>query len=477
MFSAGLNSILDFFVRVEWILWGPWTILFIAGVSIYLTVRSRFFQFRSFRLIARETFGRIFDRVELQQGGRMTPFQAVSTALAGTVGMGNIAGVATALSVGGPGAVFWMWVFALLSMMSKTAEITLAVHYREADNRGNLRGGPMFTIRKGLGWTPLAVAFSLGIFVNSLLTASLIQGHTVGRAFLTTFRLSPYITTAGMAVVTGFVVIGGVRRIGQLSSRLVPFMAVLYVLIGLAILVVKADEIPRVLQAILRFAFAPAPAVGGFLGASVAAALKDGMNRGMLSNEAGLGTAPMAHATAQTPHPFRQGLWGCFEVFIDTIVICSITALAIMTTDSLASGRSGIDLVIEAFSGVFPAGAASLLLSACILTFCLTTQIGFFVYYETSVIDVFGRKAWPYLKWIYLVPGVIFAGVSNVDRLWILASVSVAVCAIPNLISVLALSGAFFRLMRDFLEGREEYATRIVDRTRKYVRSAGKRKT
>ena len=200
------------------------------------------------------------------------------------------------------------------------------------------------------------------------------------------------------------------------------------------------------------------------------------MNRGMLSNEAGLGTAPMAHATAQASHPFRQGLWGCFEVFVDTIVICSITALTIMTTDSLASGRSGIDLVIEAFSGVFPAGAASLLLSACILTFCLTTQIGFFVYYETAVIDVFGRKAVPYLKWLYLVPGVIFAGVSNVDRLWILASVSVAVCAIPNLISVLALSGAFFRLMRDFLEGREEYATRIVDRTREYVRGAGGKK-
>ncbi len=467
-----LDNFLEFFVRVDRILWGPWTILFIAGVSIYLTVRSRFFQFRKIRLIIRETFGKVFEKIELQKGGRMTPFQAVSTALASTVGMGNIAGVATALSVGGPGAIFWMWIFALLSMMSKTAEITLAVHYREVDNQGNLHGGPMFTIRKGLGWNTLAAAFSLGIFINSLLTASLIQAHTVGRAFLATFRLSPYITTAGMAVVTGFVVIGGIRRIGRLSARLVPFMSVLYVLIGLVILVVKADEIPGVLQAILKFAFAPAPAVGGFMGASVAAAVKDGMNRGMLSNEAGLGTAPMAHATAETPHPFQQGLWGAFEVFIDTIVICSITALAIMTTGSLASGRSGIELVIEAFSGVFPAAAAALLISVCILTFCLTTQIGFFIYYETAVVDVFGRRTMLYLKWLYLLPGVVFAGFSNVDRLWVLASISVGVCAVPNLIAVLALSGVFFRLMRDYLEGRNEYATCVVDRTGEYARNA-----
>ncbi|MGB7297567.1 MAG: sodium:alanine symporter family protein [Candidatus Aminicenantales bacterium] len=477
MFAAVLNSLLDFFVRVERILWGPWTILFIAGVSVYLTVRSRFFQFRHFRMIVRATFGRIFEKINLQKGGRMTPFQAVSTALAGTVGMGNIAGVATALSVGGPGAIFWMWVFALLSMMSKTAEITLAVHYREVDDQGNLHGGRMYTIRKGLGWNPLAVAFILGIFINSLLTASLLQAHTVGRAFLSTFQLSPYITTAGMAAVTGIVVIGGIRRIGRLSAKLVPFMAVLYVLIGLVILVVKANEIPGVLQAILKLALAPAPAVGGFIGASVASAVKNGMNRGMLSNEAGLGTAPMAHATAETPHPFQQGLWGIFEVFVDTIVICSITALAIMTTGALASGRSGIELVIEAFSGVFPGQTASLLISVCILTFCLTTQIGFFIYYETAVVDIFGRKMMPYLKWLYLVPGVIFAGFSNVDRLWVLASVSVGVCAIPNLIAVLALSGAFFRLLRDFLEGRNEYATRTVDRTREYVRSPRKRKT
>jgi AGCS family alanine or glycine:cation symporter len=470
-----LDVILDFFVRVERILWGPWTVLFIAGVSIYLTIRSRFFQFRRIRLIVKSTAGRVFEKIELQKGGRMTPFQAVSTALAGTVGMGNIAGVATALSVGGPGAIFWMWVFALLSMMSKTAEITLAVHYREVDDKGNIHGGPMHTIRKGLGWNPLAVAFSLGILVNSLLTASLLQAHTVGRAFLSIFRLSPYITTAGMAAVTGIVVIGGIRRIGRLSARLVPFMSILYVLIGLIILAVKAEEIPGALQAIFRFALAPAPAAGGFIGASVAAAVKHGMNRGMLSNEAGLGTAPMAHATAETPHPFEQGLWGIFEVFVDTIVICSITALAVMTTGALAGGRSGIELVIEAFSRVFPAQAASLLISVCILTFCLTTQIGFFIYYETAAVDVFGRKAMPYLRWLYLVPGVIFAGFSNVDRLWTLASVSVGVCAVPNLIAVLALSGAFFRLMRDYLEGRNDFGTGITDRTREYVRSPRKR--
>ena len=467
-----LDGILEFFIRVDRILWGPWTILFIAGVSLYLSVRSRFFQFRRFRLIMAGTFGKIFEKIELQKGTRLTPFEAVSTALAGTIGMGNLAGVATALSVGGPGSIFWMWVFALLGMMSKTAEITLAVHYREMDSDGSLRGGPMYYIRKGLGWRPLAAAFSLGILINSLLSASLLQSHTVGRAFLSSFGLSPYITTAAMGITTGIVVIGGIRRIGRFSARLVPVMAALYVLVGLAIFILNFEKIPDVLAAIFKHAFAPAPAAGGFLGATVAAAVKNGMNRGMLSNEAGLGTAPMAHATAETRHPFRQGIWGAFEVFIDTIVVCSITAFAVLSTGALSSGQSGIELVIEAFSAVFPAWAAAILISACILTFCLTTQIGFFIYYETAVGSLFGRRVMRFAKWIYLVPGVVFAGFSNVDKLWTFANISVGACALPNLVAVLALSGAFFRLMQDFLDNRNEYATRVVDISRLYVRTA-----
>jgi AGCS family alanine or glycine:cation symporter len=464
-----MEQILDFALKIDEVLWGPWTLLFIAAVAVYLTVRSGFFQLRGFRLIWKNTIGKLSPRADRPGRGMMTPFQATTTALASTVGMGNIAGVATALSIGGPGAIFWMWLLALLGMMTKTVEITLAVHYREVDEKGNLHGGPMYYINKALGWRFLAKLFSFGILINALLTATLIQSHTVGRAFFSSYGLSPYVMTALMAVVTGIVIIGGIRRIGRFCEKLVPIMSILYFLVGLALLVINASKIPEVFTLIFKHAFSAAPAVGGFAGATVAKAIQRGMSRGMLSNEAGLGTAPMAHATAATPHPFQQGIWGAFEVFVDTIIICTITSFAVISTGVLSGGESGIELVIAAFSSVFPEKLAAALLSASILTFCLTTQIGFFIYYENAVLTVFGKKAIRYLKWFYLLPGVVFAGVANVDKLWVFADISVAVCSLPNLVAILALSGAFFKLMRDYLEGKNVYATAVVDAEKNYV--------
>ncbi len=402
----------------------------------------------------------------------MTPFQATTTALASTVGMGNIAGVATGLSVGGPGAIFWMWVLSFLGMMTKTAEITLAVHYRDTDKQGNLRGGPMYYIRKGLGWSFLAKLFSVGILINAILSASLLQSHTVGRAFLSSYRLTPYATTAVMAIITAFVVIGGIRRIGLFCERLVPFMSILYITGGTAVLIINYQKIPEVFSTIFQYAFAPAPAIGGFTGVTIASTFKMAMARGMLSNEAGLGTAPMAHATADTPHPFQQGVWGAFEVFIDTIIICTLTSFAVLSTGVLSGGESGIELVIEAFASVFPPILSSAFISLAILTFCLSTQIGFFIYYQTAAVDVFGQRVMKYLRWFYLVPGIIFAGVANVDKLWVFANISVGVCSVPNLIAVLALNGAFFVLMKDFLSQRNEYSCWIVDSSKNYVKKA-----
>jgi len=467
-----LDRILDAATEIDRLLWGPWTMVFIAAVAAFFTLRSRAFQIRRLRFIFQNTFGRIFEGIKTRRPGRMTPFQATSTALASTVGMGNIAGVATALSIGGPGAIFWMWLLALLSMMTKTAEITLAVHYREEDEQGRLRGGPMYYITKGLGWKFLAKLFSAGVLVNALLSATLLQSHTVGRAFLSSYDLNPYITTGAMALITAFVIIGGIRRIGQVCERLVPFMSVLYLTAGIIIFLINYAKIPEVFGTIFKYAFAPIPAAGGFAGAAVRAAIKEGMAKGMLSNEAGLGTAPMAHATADTTHPFQQGLWGAFEVFIDTIVICTITSFAILSTGLLSSGRSGIELVIGAFSSVFPTSVASTLVSISILTFCLSTQIGFYIYYETSVVNLFGKKAPNYLRWIYLLPGVIFAGIAHVDRLWVFANISVGVCSLPNLVALIALSGGFFRLMKDYLLDKNEYATSIVDSRRNYVKTA-----
>lgn len=467
-----LEKILDIASEIKTILWGPWTLIFIASVSIFLSAKSGFFQIRKTRFIWKNTFGKIFEKREVKGKGRMTPFQATTTALASTVGMGNIAGVATALSVGGPGAIFWMWLLALLGMMTKTCEITLAVHYRDMDKKGNLHGGPMYYINKGLGWKFLAQLFSIGVLINAILSASILQSHTVGRAFLSSYNFSPYIITVMMAITTGFVVIGGIKRIGQFCVRLVPLMSVVYIMGGIIIFIVNYTKIPEVFGMIFKYAFAPAPAVGGFAGAAVTAAIQMAMSRGMLSNEAGLGTAPMAHATADTKHPFQQGIWGAFEVFVDTIIICTITSFAILSTGVLSNGQSGIELTIKAFSSIFPAGLASSFISFSILTFCLSTQIGFFIYYETAIVNIFSKKAMKFLKWFYLMPGVIFAGIADVDKLWVFADISVGVCSIPNLIAVLALSGAFFKLMKDFLDDRNEYATRIIDSSKNYVRTA-----
>lgn len=453
-----LDKILDITGLIDGLLWGPWTMIFIAAVAVFFTVKSRFFQLRRFAFIWKNTAGTILSQKESGAKGMMTPFQATSTALASTVGMGNIAGVATALSIGGPGAIFWMWILALLGMMTKTAEITLAVHYRSRDGEGNLTGGPMHYIRKGLGWNFLAKIFSIGILINAVLSASLLQAHTVGRAFLSSYGINPYVVTAGMSVITALVIIGGVRRIGRFCERLVPGMSLLYIAGGFILFFINYHKIPEVFSSIFHYAFAPAPAAGGFAGAAVAATLKIGMTRGMLSNEAGLGTAPIAHATAETTHPFRQGIWGAFEVFIDTMVICTISSFAVLSTGVLSGGESGIELIIAAFSSVFPAGLSGVFISTAILTFCLSTQIGFFIYYRTAVVDLFGERILAWLKWFYLIPGIIFAGVADVDRLWVFANISVGVCSLPNLVAVVALNGVFFILMRDFISRKNRYA-------------------
>ena len=271
-------------------------------------------------------------------------------------------------------------------------------------------------------------------------------------------------------MVTAAVVIGGVRRIGKVSERLVPLMSIVYILGGVSLFLVNYSAIPEVFALIFKHAFSPAPAAGGFAGAVVMTTIKEGMARGMFSNEAGMGTAPMAHATADTKHPFQQGMWGAFEVFVVTFIICTITSFAILSTGALASGESAIELVIVAFSSVFPENIASTLISFCILTFCLSTQIGFFLYFETAALNVFGERGVKIVKWLYFVPPVVFAGVADVERVWVFANIAVGVCAIPNLVAVVALSGAFMKLMKDYLSGQNTYAANVVDASKEYVK-------
>jgi AGCS family alanine or glycine:cation symporter len=483
-----IGHILDFAAWVDELLWGPWTMVFIASVSVYLTIRTKAFQVRKLGLILKSTFGSIVKTDggagvvggegvsdEAKRKGRMTPFQAASTALASTVGMGSIAGVATALSIGGPGAIFWMWLLALFATITKAAEITLAVHYRDIDETGRIRGGPMYYIDRGLGWRFLAILFSGGVVINALCSASLLQAHTVGRAFLASYDINPYLVAGSMTVVTASVVIGGVRRIGRFSERLVPLMSLVYIVGGLTLFLVNYAAIPEVFGLIFKHAFAPIPAAGGFAGSVVMTTIREGMARGMFSNEAGMGTAPMAHATADTKHPFQQGMWGAFEVFVVTFIICTITSFAVLSTGVLSTGESGIELVITAFSAVFPESVASGLISFCILTFCLSTQIGFFIYFETAALNVFGKRGLRYVKWLYFIPPLVFAGVADVERIWVFANIAVGVCAIPNLVAVVALSGAFVTLLKDYVSGQQEYATNVVDISKAYVKTVGVR--
>ena len=466
------DTFLTVIVGISDLMWGPWTMIFIVFVSIYLSVRARFFQVSHFSYILRNTFGQIFDRGGDQDKETITPFQATATSLAGTVGMGNMAGVATALSIGGPGAIFWMWVLAFFGMITKTAEITIGVHYRDVDEDGHIHGGPMYYIEKALGWKSLAILFSIGVTINSIFSSSLLQAHTVGRAFNVSYGVSPYIVTGVMGVITAMVAIGGIQRIGRFCQALVPFMSVLYLAGGLIIVIANAAAIPAAFGDIFRYALAPAPAMGGFAGAAVFAAIQMGMARGMLSNEAGIGNAPMVHASATTEHPFKQGIWGAAEVFFDTIVICTITALVILSSGALANGTSGIEMLLDAFATYYSPAIANAFISVAILTFCLSTQIAFFVYFETAMVRLFGKKVFRYVRWIYFLPGVVFAGIINVDQLWSLANISVAASALPNLVALLILSGVFITLMRDYLSGEKKYATYVIDTTRQYVRVA-----
>ena len=453
-------------------LWGPWTMCFIAFVSIFLTFKSRFFQLSNFRYIFSETFLKVFQRSDIREKNTISPFQATSTSLAGTVGMGNMAGVATALSIGGPGAIFWMWVLALFGMITKAAEITLAIHYREVDDNGDIFGGPMLYIKKALGWRFLAILFSLGITINCIFTSSLLQAHTVGRALDASYNINPYLTTSLMAFVTMVVTIGGVKRIGKFCEALVPLMTLLYLGFGLIIFFANIESLPEVFMQILNYAFSPAPAVGGFAGASIMMAIQMGMARGMLSNEAGLGTAPMVHANAETKHPFQQGLWGAAEVFFDTTLVCTITAVVILSSGVLAGGNSGIELLLDGFSSYYSTATASIIISVAITTFCLSTQIGFFIYFKTALTELVGKKIFRIIKWIYFLPGIIFAGITNVDQLWQLANISVAVSAIPNLVALLFLSGVFINLMQDYISGKMKYETKLIDESKKYIKKS-----
>ena len=449
-----LETLLSFNSELNSIVWGPWMLLALVGIGIYLTIRLRFLQFTKFAFTWRETMGKAFKRGEEKGDGDVTPLKAMTVAMGGTVGVGNIAGVATAIAAGGPGAIFWMLVSALFGMATKFAEVVLGVHYRKRDKDGPMIGGPMTYITGGMGerWKWLAIVFSVFGALAAFGIGNMTQAQAVAAGMQETFGVKPWITGLLLVVSVGLVTIGGIKRIANVAIFCVPFMCCLYILGAFAIVLLNITRIPGVVALVVKSAFTPSAAVGGFAGAAVRSAIKYGIARGVFSNEAGLGSAPMAHATARTDHPARQGLWGVFEVFFDTIVMCSATAFVILVTGAWTSGSDGACLTCEAFGRAFGKGLGNSLVVFCMILTAYDTILAWCFYGETCSVYVFGHGK--VIRWGYRVlwlPFILLGALGRLKPIWAISDTLNALMAIPNLIALVALSGVVVKLTRDFL--------------------------
>jgi AGCS family alanine or glycine:cation symporter len=430
--------------------WGGPMIALLVGTGLVLTLLTRGVQFTKLPFTLREVLGKVFTR-QPHQTGTLTPFQAVATALASTVGVGNIAGVATAIYLGGPGALFWLWFSGVLGMCTKYCEIIVAPHYREKDEAGVMRGGAMYTLKKGLGLPWLGSIFALLTAVAAFGIGNMVQANSVAEALKASFGISPTISGVVLMVVTAAVILGGIQRIGQMASLLVPVMALMYLAGGAIVLVTHIGHIPGALVQVFEGAFSGTAAVGGFAGSTIMMAVRYGIARGLFSNEAGLGSAPMVHATAETDHPVRQGLYGIFEVFVDTVLICTMTGLVILVTDTWDDGVTGAALSAKAFEVGLPGTAGGFIVTTSLVLFSYSTLVGWVVYGETGIVYLLGaRAALPYrLLWIV---AIYFGATGSLHVIWDIADTLNGLMAIPNLVAVLGSIPVILRLHRQFFD-------------------------
>ncbi|UWQ40641.1 sodium:alanine symporter family protein [Leisingera aquaemixtae] len=438
-----LNSIVG---EVNEVVWGPMMLVLILGVGFFLQVGLKFMPIRKLGM----GFGLMFKGREATGEGQITPFNALMTALSATIGTGNIAGVATAVFLGGPGALFWMWMTALVGMATKYSEAVCAVKFRERDEEGNYVGGPMYYIKNGLGakWAWLGVAFAVFGSIAAFGIGNGVQANGVAQVLEANFGFSTSITGFVLMVLTGAVILGGITRIGAVAGKLVPFMAVSYILAGLIVLAVNADAIGTAFSLVFTHAFTPSAAEGGFAGAAVWAAIRFGVARGVFSNEAGLGSAPIAHAAAETKGPVNQGLIAMLGTFIDTIIVCSITGLAIIASGAWTSGESGAALTSLAFETSLP-GVGGYLIAIALSIFAFTTILGWSYYGEKCMEFLFGVKVMlPYrILWII---AIYFGATADLGFIWLLADTLNAMMAIPNLIALALLSPIVFKVTKEF---------------------------
>lgn len=458
-----INRVVNNFV------WGAPAMICILGVGLLLTFRTGFLQIRKFPYAIKTTIGRIFRKREASDGS-MTPFQAVCTALAATVGTGNIAGIAGAIAIGGPGAVFWMWVSAFLGMCTKFAEVTLAVHFRERNAHGDLVGGPMYYIKNGLSkhWHWLAYAFAafgvLTVFgtgnatqVNTITTAinsALLNYNIINESSISIINLVQGILIAALV---GLILLGGVKRIGHVTERLVPFMALFYIILALGVVFLNIEQVPAVFASIITGAFNPAAVTGGVVG-SIFLSMQKGVARGIFSNEAGLGTGSIAHACADTKKPVKQGLFGIFEVFTDTIIICTLTALVILCSGiPIHYGiDAGAELTIRGFTSTY-GNWVSIFTAVALCCFAFSTIIGWGLYGARCIEFLFNEKVIKPFMIVYSLVAILGA-TADLGLLWGIAETFNGLMAIPNLIAVFLLSGTVVKLTKAYFatEGKDK---------------------
>ena len=458
---------------INGIAWGPWMLILLVGTGVYYSIRLGFLQFGKFGYAMKNTIGKVFKKQQAGEG-EVTPFQAVTTALAATVGTGNIAGVTGAIVVGGPGAVFWMWVSALFGMLTKYSEVVLSVRFRERNAKGDWVGGPMYYIKNGLGkkWNWLAgvfcvltalAAFGIGNMTQVNTIASSINtavaafgGDPAGNAvtiFGQTVPVTSIVIGAVVAVLTALVLLGGIKRIGAVTEKLVPVMAVIYIACALAVVFTNIGSLGKVFGMIFKGAFNPDAVMGGVTGTLIMTTIQKGVGRGVFSNEAGLGSAPMAHAATSETNPVKQGLYGIFEVFMDTIVICTLTALSLLCGAEAGvqipwGGSGGAELISASFSTVFGVKAGSLVVAVGISLFALSTILGWSLYGSRACEYLFGHKAVPIYQVIFVFV-VLIGATLKLDLVWDIADTLNGFMAIPNLIALLGLSGVVVRLTKE----------------------------
>ena len=454
---TSINDALNTFI------WGVPAMVCIIGVGLYLAIRTHFVQLRKFGCSMKATLGKVMSR-EKAQAGSITPFQAVCTALAATVGTGNIAGVAGAIAIGGPGAVFWMWISALLGMGTKFAEVTLAVHFRERNDKGDYVGGPMYYIKNGLGskWMWLAYLYAFFGVCAVFGTGNATQVNTITAAINTALTNYGVLSADSLAtsnliigivicIVVGLILIGGLKRIGSITEKLVPFMAVLYILLGVGLIVMNISRVPAVFAAIFQGAFNPTAVTGGIVG-SFFVAMQKGVSRGIFSNEAGLGTGSIAHACADTDNPVQQGMFGIFEVFMDTIVICTMTALIILLSGvTVPYGQAaGAELTISGFTAVY-GNWVSIFTAVAMCCFAFSTIIGWGLYGARCAEFLLGSKILLPFNIAYSLVAIVGATV-DLGLIWGISDTFNGFMTVPNLIAVFLLTPVLLKLIRQHFE-------------------------